>query len=133
MVMLDTLANALATIWNNEVRGKKEAIIMPASKLIANVLRVFQREGYIGEFEYIDDGRWGKIKVQLLGRINKCGVIKPRVSVKYVDLLNMPEWLRKYLPSREMGIIVLSTPQGVMSHKEALAKKIGGIVLAYVY
>jgi len=133
MVMLDTLANALATIWNNEVRGKKEAIIMPASKLIANVLRVLQKEGYIGEFEYIDDGRWGKIKVQLLGRINKCGVIKPRVSVKYVDLLNMPEWLRKYLPSREMGIIVLSTPQGVMSHKEALAKKIGGIVLAYVY
>ena len=109
MVMLDTLANALATIWNNEVRGKKEAIIMPASKLIANVLRVFQREGYIGEFEYIDDGRWGKIKVQLLGRINKCGVIKPRVPVKYVDLLNMPEWLRKYLPSREMGIIVLTT------------------------
>ncbi len=133
MVMLDTLANALATIWNNEVRGKKEAIIMPASKLIANVLRVFQKEGYIGEFEYIDDGRWGKIKVQLLGRINKCGVIKPRVSVKYTDLLNMPEWLRKYLPSREMGIIVLSTSQGVMSHKEALAKKIGGIVLAYVY
>jgi len=133
MVMLDTLANALATIWNNEVRGKKEAIIMPASKLIANVLRVFQREGYIGEFEYIDDGRWGKIKVQLLGRINKCGVIKPRVPVKYVDLLNMPEWLRKYLPSREMGIIVLTTPQGVMSHKEALARKMGGIVLAYVY
>ncbi len=133
MVMLDTLANALATIWNNEVRGKKEAVIMPASKLIANVLRVFQKEGYIGEFEYIDDGRWGKIKIQLLGRINKCGVIKPRVSVKYVDLLHMPEWLRKYLPSREMGIIVLSTPQGVMSHKEALAKKVGGIVLAYVY
>ncbi len=133
MVMLDTLANALATIWNNEVRGKKEAVIMPASKLIANVLRVFQKEGYIGEFEYIDDGRWGKIKVQLLGRINKCGVIKPRVPVKYVDLLHMPEWLRKYLPSREMGIIVLSTPQGVMSHKEALVKKIGGIVLAYVY
>ncbi len=133
MVMLDTLANALATIWNNEVRGRREAIIMPASKLIANVLRVFQKEGYIGEFEYIDDGRWGKIKVQLLGRINKCGVIKPRISVRYVDLLNMPEWLRKYLPSREMGIIVLSTSQGVMSHREALAKKIGGIVLAYVY
>jgi len=133
MVMLDTLANALATIRNNEVKGRREAIIMPASKLIANVLRVLQKEGYVGEFEYIDDGRWGKIKVQLLGRINKCGVIKPRVSVKYVDLLNMPEWLRKYLPSREMGVIVLSTPQGVMSHKEALARKIGGIVLAYVY
>ena len=98
MVMLDTLANAMATIYNCEMRGKREAIIMPASKLIISVLRVMQREGYIGEFEYIDDGRWGKIKVQLLGRINKCGVIKPRFPVKYKDLERMPHWLRKYLP-----------------------------------
>lgn len=133
MVMMDTLANALATIMNNEMRGKREAIVMPASKLIANVLRVFQKEGYIGEFEYIDDGRWGKIKVQLLGRINKCGVIKPRISIKYRELLKMPQWLRKYLPSRDIGVIVLSTPHGIMSHREAIMKKTGGIVLAYVY
>lgn len=133
MVMMDTLANALATIMNNEMRGKREAIVMPASKLIANVLRVFQKEGYIGEFEYIDDGRWGKIKVQLLGRINKCGVIKPRISIKYRELLKMPQWLRKYLPSRDIGVIVLSTPHGIMSHREAIVKKTGGIVLAYVY
>ncbi len=131
--MLDTLANALATIMNNEMRGKREAIIMPASKLIINVLRIMQQEGYIGEFEYIDDGRWGKVRVQLLGRINKCGVIKPRFSVKYVDLERMPHWLRKYLPSRDIGILILSTPQGVMTHKEALKRKIGGVLLAYVY
>ena len=133
MVMLDTLANALATIMNNEVRGKKEAIIMPASKLIINVLKIMQQEGYIGEFEYIDDGRWGKVRVQLLGRINKCGVIKPRFSVKYTDLERMPHWLRKYLPSRDIGVLILSTPQGVMTHKEALKRKIGGVLLAYVY
>ncbi len=133
MVMLDTLANALATIMNNEMRGKREAIIMPASKLIINVLKIMQQEGYIGEFEYIDDGRWGKVRVQLLGRINKCGVIKPRFSVKYVDLERMPHWLRKYLPSRDIGILILSTPQGVMTHKEALKRKIGGVLLAYVY
>ena len=40
MVMLDTLANAMATIMNCEMRGKREALITPASKLIANVLRV---------------------------------------------------------------------------------------------
>lgn len=133
MVMLDTLANALATIMNNEMRGKKEAIIMPASKLIINVLKIMQQEGYIGEFEYIDDGRWGKIRVQLLGRINKCGVIKPRFPVKYTDLERMPHWLRKYLPSRDIGILILSTSQGVMTHKEALKRKIGGVLLAYVY
>lgn len=133
MVMLDTLANALATIYNCEMRAKKEAIIMPASKLILSVLRVMQREGYVGEFEYIDDGRWGKVKVQLLGRINKVGVIKPRLSVKYSDLAKMPHWLRKYLPSREIGLLIISTPQGVMSHREALEKRTGGVLLAYVY
>ena len=133
MVSMDPLANALSTIMNNEMRGNREAVITPASKLIAMVLRVMQKYGYVGEFEHIDDGRWGKIKVQLLGRINKCGVIKPRFSVKYKDLREMPQWLRKYLPSRDIGIIILTTPQGVMSHREALEKRIGGVLLAYVY
>ena len=133
MVMLDTLANALATIQNNEMRGKREAIIMPASKLIAAVLRVLQQEGYIGEFEYIDDGRWGKFRVRLLGRINKIGVIKPRMPVSYRELAEMPEWLRKYLASRDIGVLILTTSQGVMTHREALRRRIGGILLAYVY
>ncbi len=133
MVMLDPLANALTTIYNNEMRGNKEAIIMPASKLIANVLRVMQREGYVGEFEYIDDGRWGKIRVKLLGRINKCGAIKPRVPVKYRDLLVLPEHLRRFLPSKDVGILIISTPQGLMTHKEAIEKRVGGIAIAYVY
>ncbi|PUA33713.1 MAG: 30S ribosomal protein S8 [Zestosphaera tikiterensis] len=132
-VSTDTLANALSTILNNEMRGKKEAVIMPSSKLIAMVLRVMQKHGYIGEFEHIDDGRWGKIKVQLLGRINKTGVIKPRTPVTYSELARMPNWLREYLPSRDIGILILTTPQGIMSHKEALEKRIGGILLAYVY
>ncbi len=118
---------------NNEMRGNREALITPASKLIAMVLRVMQKYGYIGEFEHIDDGRWGKIKVQLLGRINKVGVIKPRISVTYRELREMPAWLRKYLPSRDIGILIISTSQGVMSHREALERRIGGILLAYVY
>ncbi len=133
MVMLDTLANALATIQNAEMRGKSEAIIMPASKLIAAVLRILQQEGYIGEFEYIDDGRWGKFRVKLLGRINKVGVVKPRTPVSYRELLELPESLRKYLASRDIGVLILSTSQGVMTHREAIQKRIGGIVIAYVY
>jgi ribosomal protein S8 len=133
MVMLDPLANALNTIYANEVRGNKEAVIMPASKLIANVLRVMQKEGYVGEFEYIDDGRWGKIRVQLLGRINRCGAVKPRQSLSYRELLRLPEWVRRFLPSKDVGILILSTPQGLMTHKDAIEKRIGGVVLAYVY
>jgi len=133
MVVMDTLANALSSIMNAEARAKPEVVVWPASKLIINVLRVMQREGYIGEIEYIDDGRWGKIKVQLLGRINKVGVIKPRYPVKYRDLEKAPHWLRKYLPSYNIGILIVSTPIGVLSHKEAIEKKVGGVLLAYVY
>ncbi|HDO20154.1 MAG: 30S ribosomal protein S8 [archaeon GB-1867-097] len=130
MTMMDTLSNALSTIMNNEIRGKDSCMIMPASKLIANVLRVMQKHGYLGEIEYIDDGRSGKLKVQLLGRINKCGAIRPRFPAGY---RRIEEWEKQYLPSRNIGIIILSTPKGVMSHKEAVKNRIGGILLAYVY
>jgi small subunit ribosomal protein S8 len=128
--MMDTLANGLTTIINNEMRNKRECIISPASKLLGRILRIIQLNGYIGEFEFIDDGRSGKFKVQLLGRINKCGAIRPRFSVK---LDEFEEWEKKFLPSRDVGILVISTPRGVLSHREAIEKRIGGRLLAFVY
>lgn len=133
MVVMDVLANALSAIQNAEMRAKKEVVVWPASKLTLNVLKVLQREGYIGEFEYIDDGRWGKIKIQLLGRINKIGVIKPRYPVKFRELEEFPEWLKRYLPAYNIGILIVSTSQGILSHKEAVDKKVGGVLLAYCY
>ena len=133
MTLLDPLANALSAIVNAEKRGHKEVVVYPASKLIAFTLRTMQKYGYIGEFEYIDDGRWGKLKIQLLGRVNKAGVIKPRISIKYKDLQRMPYHIRRYLPSRDIGILIVSTSKGVMSHREALEQRIGGVLIAYVY
>lgn len=133
MVMLDTLANAMTSLTNAEMRAKREALITPASKLIISVMRLLQREGYVGEIEYIDDGRQGKLKVQLLGRINKAGVIKPRFSVSVKELAMMPPRLRKYLPSKDIGILIVSTPYGILSHREAVAKGTGGVLLGFVY
>ncbi|MEM3305421.1 MAG: 30S ribosomal protein S8 [Saccharolobus sp.] len=133
MVVINPLANALTTLYNNEMRRNKQAIIMPSSKLVINVLRSMQKEGYIGEFEYIDDGRWGKIIVQLLGRINKCGPITPRYPLSYRQLIDLPNYIRRYLPSKEIGVIIVSTSKGVMSHKDAAKMRIGGIALGYVY
>ncbi len=134
MVVLDPLANALTAITNAEMRSKPEVVVYPASKLIAATLRVMQRYGYIGEFEYIDDGRWGKIKIQLLGRVNKAGAIKPRYPVGYRDLLRMPPHIRRYLPSRDIGLIIISTSsRGVISHREAIEARVGGVAIAYVY
>jgi small subunit ribosomal protein S8 len=127
---MDTLANGLITIINNEMRNKRECVISPASKLLGRVLRIMQLNGFIGEFEFIDDGRSGKFKVQLLGRINKCGAVKPRFAVKVDGFEN---WEKKFLPSRDVGIMVVSTSQGVIAHKEAEEKNLGGRLLAFVY
>jgi small subunit ribosomal protein S8 len=128
--MMDTLSSGLTTIMNNEMRNKRDCVISPASKLLGRVLRVLQLNGYIGEFEFIEDGRTGKFKVQLLGRVNKCGAIKPRYSVGADGFEN---WEKTYLPAREMGLLVVSTPSGVISHKEARQKNVGGRLLAFVY
>ncbi len=130
MTLMDPLAHAFSTIVNNEARYKHECVVEPASKLLGQVLRVIQKNGYLGEFEFVDDGRSGKFKIQLLGRINKCGVVKPNFSVK-VDRIEMFE--ERYLPSRDVGILILSTPKGVVSHKEAINLQTGGKILAYVY
>ncbi|RJS84301.1 30S ribosomal protein S8 [Candidatus Bathyarchaeota archaeon] len=130
MKAMDVLSNGLTTIINNEMRRKRECIIWPASKLLGNTLRVFQMNGYIGEFEFIDDGRTGKFRVQLLGRINKCGAIRPRYPVKAKEI---EQWEKMFLPAKGIGILVISTPQGVMSHIEAKKKNLGGRLLAYVY
>ena len=130
MPMIDTLANGLTTIMNNEMRRKRECVINTASRLLGRVLRVMQLNSYIGEFEFVDDGRSGKFRVQLLGRINKCGAIKPRVPVSFREIEN---WEKRFLPSRDIGVLVVSTPQGVVSHREAKERKIGGRLLAFAY
>ncbi|MHA1167385.1 MAG: 30S ribosomal protein S8 [Candidatus Hodarchaeales archaeon] len=130
MTLLDPLANALSAIQNRENLGYKNVEIRPASKLIVKVLSTIQSYGAIGEFELIDDGKAGFILVQLQGRISKIGVIKPRFSVK---LNEYEKWEKQYLPARDFGILVVSTPDGVMSHTEAKKKRTGGKLLAYVY
>jgi small subunit ribosomal protein S8 len=128
--MMDTLANGLTTIVNNEMRRKRECVINTASKLLGRVLRVMQLNSYIGEFEFVDDGRSGKFRVQLLGRVNKCGAIKPRFPVSFKEI---ESWEKRFLPSRDIGVLVISTSQGVLSHREIKERKIGGRLLAFVY
>jgi len=127
---VDVLANGLTSIVNNELRNKHQCVISPASKLLGRVLRVMQLNGYVGEFEFIDDGRSGKFKVQLLGRVNKCGAIKPHFSVRTNEFEN---WEKRFLPSRDIGMLIVSTSQGIISHREAREKKIGGKLVAFVY
>ena len=129
-MLLDSLADALSTMKNAESVGKPGCTIMPASKLIGSVLKVMKDKGYIGEFEFIDDGKSGMFKVQLKGKINKCGVIRPRHAVKNTEF---EKWEKRFLPARGFGSIILTTPDGVMTHNEARENGLGGQLLAYVY
>ena len=71
--------------------------------------------GYIGEFEIVDDHRGGKVVVELIGRINKCGVISPRFDL---TIGAIEQWTSNLLPSRQFGYVVLTTSLGIMDHEE---------------
>ncbi len=126
----DPLADALNVLRTHEKVGKRDCLIRPASTQVREVLLLFQKNNYIGEFEFIDDGKSGAFKVQLLGNINDCMTIKPRFSVKIAE---WNKWEQRYVPGKEFGMLVVSTPFGLMTNSEAKAKGTGGKLVAYVY
>ncbi len=130
MALNDTLGNVLSNINNYEKIGKPEIVVKPASRLILNVLKIMNEKGYIGSFEIIRDGRGNLIKINLLGNINKCGVIKPRFPYKAEEL---NKFEKRFLLARDFGFILVSTSKGLMTHEEAKQKNLGGRLIAYVY
>jgi small subunit ribosomal protein S8 len=126
----NTLADALSAIKNARRVGKQEVVIRPASKLIQEVLKVMQKEKYVGDFECVENSRGGEFKVQVNKEINNCNIITPRVYIKNKEYL---KWEKRFLPAQGVGVLILSTSQGVLSHVDAKDKGIGGALLAYVY
>ena len=126
----DPLSNTMSLILNNELIGKSECLIKPVSKVIKELLKVMKEKGYVGDCNEIEDSRGNYIKLSLTGSINKCGIIKPRYSVKSKDF---EKFEKRYLPAKDVGILVVSTPKGIITHYDAKSKKIGGRLLAYCY
>lgn len=127
--MTNTLADAMNMLKTAEEAKKKEVIIAPASKLFQRVLRIFQANAYIGEFERYDDGRQGKFRIELRGKINECkSLIRLNYKTNQFEALE-----RRLLPAPGLGIIILTTNQGMMTTKEADEKHIGGMTLCYIY
>ena len=84
-MQFDPLNDAFTTIYNAENAGKYEVTVRPASKLLGSMLSIMQSSGYLGEYEQLEDGRGGAFRIELIGAINRCGVIKPRHSVKSLE------------------------------------------------
>ncbi|TAJ45258.1 30S ribosomal protein S8 [Methanofollis fontis] len=130
MARLNTIADAMSAIKNASDGGKSSVVVEPASKLLGSMLGIMQEAGYIGEFEYVEDGRGGRFVVSLTGRINRCGAITPRFST---TLEEMETWETRYLPAKGFGILILSTSRGVISHEQARRAGIGGELLGFVF
>ncbi|MEA3229781.1 MAG: 30S ribosomal protein S8 [archaeon] len=127
--MHDFLADAMTALRNAEFVGKSNCVLNYSSSMMKDVLRIFKDNGYIVGYEVIDDGRGGKIDVKLNGMINDCKPIKPRHSVKKDEYVKFE---KRYLPASNVGVIIVSTSQGIKSHKDVKGK-IGGSLIVYIY
>ena len=127
--MTDHLADALNTIKTHEIVGQDKCTVK-ATKLVAQVLDVLKEHNYLKGYTKVDDGRGGYFEVELDGKINDCGVIKPRIPVRRHDWNKTEE---EFIPAYNVGLLIVSTPGGIMTNADARENQTGGRLLAYVY
>lgn len=124
------LNNALRAIVNAEKRGKATVELQPISTVMSSFLRIMKNRGYIKDFQVFEPHRVGKITVQLQGRVNDCRALTYRQDVKARDI---EEYKMRKLPTHQWGYVVITTPEGVMDHEEAVTRNVGGQVLGYFH
>ena len=132
MVVTDPIADMLTRIRNaNQL--KYNEVLVPTSKLKVGIADILKNEGYINGYSIEDSENGSMIKIEL-----KYGAKKERV-ITGLKRISKPG-LRVYAKADEMprvlngiGIAIVSTSEGLMTDKEARAKKIGGEVLAYIW
>jgi small subunit ribosomal protein S8 len=132
MVMTDPIADMLTRIRNaNMVRHEK--LEVPASKIKKEIAEILKSEGFVRDFELIEDNKQGIIRIFLKYGANNERVItglkrisKPGLRV-YAKTGEVPRVLNG------LGIAIVSTSHGVLTDKKARSKQVGGEVLAYVW
>ncbi|OVA14327.1 Ribosomal protein S8 [Macleaya cordata] len=124
------LNEALRTIVNAEKRGKATAILQPISTVMSSFLKIMKDRGYIKDYQVYDPHRVGKITVELQGRLSDCRVLTYRQDIRAKEI---EEYRIRTLPTRQWGYVVISTPNGVLDHEEAIKQNVGGQVLGYFH
>jgi len=123
----DVVADALNMIKNAK-NAKKEIInINRISNVLIEVLKIMKQEGAVKRYK-IDPKE--KSLAITIGVLSECKAIKPRFSV---DKTQIEKYRRRYLPSRNLGTMIISTNKGLMTHKEAQQENIGGCLIAFFY
>ena len=120
----DIVSDTLNRIMNAKRARKEFLIVTKTSKLLINVLDIAKQQGNL---DYTIEGNTLKINIK---NINEIKAIKPRYTVA---LKNIDHYVRRYLPAKNFGFLIVSTNQGLMIHKEAQSKKLGGCLIAYIF
>lgn len=121
----DIVADALNQIMNTKRARKNSVVVKRYSKVLLGVLAIGKLKGYIKSYK--TEGNDLTIE---FGKLNSCKAVKPRYVVK-ANMID--KYVRRYLPARDMGVLIISTSQGLMTHQTAEEKNIGGSVVAYFY
>ncbi|QCD85201.1 40S ribosomal protein S15a-5 isoform X1 [Vigna unguiculata] len=124
------LNDALRSMVNAERRGKAMVELKPISTVMSSFLRIMKNHGYIKDFQVYDPHRVGRITVELQGRINDCKALTYRKDIKARDV---EAYRLQTLPTHQWGYVVITTPDGVLDHEEAIKKNVGGQVLGYFH
>ena len=127
----DPIADFLARVRNG-ARAQKLEVLIPYSKIKAEIARIFKEEGYISDYSVDTSGAHPRIKV-----INK--LVDRSSAITGLRRISRPG-LRRYVGADEiprvlggMGVAILSTSRGILSGREARKQKVGGELLAYVW
>jgi len=131
--MTDPIADYLTRL-RNAIKAKHRVVEVPASNVKKEITKILFDKGYILNYKFVEEGPQGTIKIAL-----KYDLVNKVNSIKSLTRVSKPG-LRKYVGYREMprvinglGIVILSTSQGVMTDKEAKDLKLGGELLCYIY
>lgn len=123
----DIVADAL-NMMKNAKKARKETIkINRISNLLIEILKIMKQKGTIKRYKINTKDKSIEITI---GDLSECKAVKPRFSAKKEQV---EKYRRRYLPSRNLGVVVVSTNKGLMTHEEAQEEKIGGSVIAYFY
>tara|TARA_B100000315_G_scaffold201480_1_gene193976 strand:+ start:307 stop:687 length:381 start_codon:yes stop_codon:yes gene_type:complete len=123
----DIVADALNMLTNAKKAKKETVKINKISNLLIEILKIMKQKEAIKKYKVNSKEKSGEIT---LGDLSNCKAIKPRFSINKTQI---NKYIRRYLPARNFGTMIVSTNQGLMTHEEALEKEIGGSLIAYFY
>lgn len=123
----DIVADALSMIQNAKKAGKENVKIQRISTLLTEVLKIMKHKKAIKRYKMNLNQKYIEVEI---GDLLECKSIKPRFTVKKDQI---EKYRRRYLPARNVGTLIISTPKGLVTHKEALEEEIGGVLIAYFY